>query len=241
MKSDPEKTNLRVKPPRIVKNLLRGSVAAIISSIVFTQQSASAASPLKIIDEINLAGGPYGLAVTPDSSTVYIALLDANAVAVLDTTTNTVTTTIPLTSSTYGTPAFVAISPDGSTAFVDEQGGDGIAVISTASNSVVGYYPAAIEAGSIPAGITVTPDGTQLWVANEGAGDNDGSVSIIEISSMAIVNTIQTGGFCTQIVFSPDGTSAYALGDGDFVSVIDTASQTITKNITNKNLTGGFY
>jgi YVTN family beta-propeller protein len=211
-----------------------------LSSIVL-QGSANAGSPLKVIANIDLAGDPYGLACTPDSSTVYIALLDANAVAVVDTATNTVTSTIPLSTTSYGDPAFVAITPDGSTVFVDEQGGDGIAVISTASNSVVGYYPAATEPGNIPAGVAVTPDGTQLYVANEGTGNNDGSISIVDTSKFAIVNTIQTRGSCNEVVFSPDGTTAYALNSGNFISVIDTASQTITKTITNKKLSVAFY
>src|SRR5215472_1639850 len=63
---------------------------------------------------IPVGNNPYGVAVTPDGSTVYVANHDANTVAVIDTASNTVAATIPVGNNPYG----VAVTPDGSTVYV---------------------------------------------------------------------------------------------------------------------------
>jgi YVTN family beta-propeller protein len=57
---------------------------------------------------------PYGVAVTPDGSKVYVANLDSNNVSVIAAATNTVVTTIPVGFNPLG----VAVSPDGSKVYI---------------------------------------------------------------------------------------------------------------------------
>src|SRR6516225_2705036 len=53
---------------------------------------------------------PFGVAVAPDGSRVYVAISTTGTLSVIDTTTNAVTTTIPVGTQVGG----VAVTPDGS-------------------------------------------------------------------------------------------------------------------------------
>jgi YVTN family beta-propeller protein len=67
---------------------------------------------------------------TPDETKVHVGNSDNNSVYVIDTTTNTVTVTIPVGSVPWG----VAVSPDGTRIYVI----DGfVSVINTGLNRVV--------------------------------------------------------------------------------------------------------
>ena len=67
----------------------------------------------------------------------YITNLDANTVSVIDTTSNTVTATIPVGADPWG----VAVTPDGSTVYVANDGDGTVSVIATASNTVTATIP----------------------------------------------------------------------------------------------------
>jgi len=71
----------------------------------------------------------------------YITNLDASTVSVIDTTSNTVTATIPVGSGPLG----VAVTPDGSTVYVANEAQGTVAgtvsVIATASNTVTATIP----------------------------------------------------------------------------------------------------
>ena len=69
--------------------------------------------------------------IAPDGTKVYVTTIHDN-VSVIDTTTNTVSATIPVGIS----PTAVAITPDGTKAYVNN-GRDGtVSVINTATNTV---------------------------------------------------------------------------------------------------------
>jgi YVTN family beta-propeller protein len=112
---------------------------------------------------------PWGLAVTPDGSKVYVANSSLPGfVTVIDTATNAVTATIPNGSVNYA----VAVSQDGSKVYVTNTGSNSVSVIDTATNTV----KATIPAGSYPWGVAVTPDGSRVYVANETVA---GTVSVM--------------------------------------------------------------
>jgi YVTN family beta-propeller protein len=81
---------------------------------------------------------PFGVAVTPDGSKVYVT--NSNSVSVIATPTNTVTATIPV--GGLG----VAVTPDGSKVYVANHGSNSVSVINTATNTVT----ATIPVGNVP-------------------------------------------------------------------------------------------
>ena len=69
----------------------------------------------QVIATIGVGDGPWGLAVTPDGSKVYVTnYLQGNNVSVINTATTQVVTTIPVGASPHG----IAVTPDGSKVYV---------------------------------------------------------------------------------------------------------------------------
>lgn len=104
---------------------------------------------------INLDQKPYGLAITPNGARAYVAQLFGGSVAVIDTVTDTVVTTVDVGEASG--PISVAVTPDGSHVYIANRSSDEIAVISTATNTVTGTIPV----GDGPFAIAFTPDGSR--------------------------------------------------------------------------------
>jgi YVTN family beta-propeller protein len=120
-----------------------------------------------VIATIPVGTFPWGVAVSPDNSKVYVSNLQSTAipgtVSVIDTATNTVTATIPM--GVY--PEGMVVTPDGSRVYVSQNTRPGtVSVIDTATNTVT----ASIPVGSAPIGVAVTPDGSKVYVANADSG-----------------------------------------------------------------------
>ena len=109
----------------------------------------------------------------------YVANSASSSVSVIDTTTNTVTATVPVGLC----PTGVAITPDAARVYVTNQCSNSVSVIDTASNAVV----ATIGVGSIPVGVAIAPNGTRAYVANADYSAN--SVSVIDTASNTLIAT----------------------------------------------------
>jgi YVTN family beta-propeller protein len=90
------------------------------------------------------------VAVTPDGKHAYITNSGSNNVSVIDTATNTVGATVPVSA-----PGTVAVTPDGKHAYVTQGFGSApnVSVIDTATNTVVDT----VAAGNTPLGVAVGP------------------------------------------------------------------------------------
>jgi YVTN family beta-propeller protein len=143
---------------------------------------------------------------------------------VIDTGTNTVTTTIMVQG-----PDDLAITPDGRYVYVTvNTGTNAVQVIDTTTNTVVQtiLMPS-------PESIAITPDGKYAYVTNQGAD----TVSVIEIATNTIVTTIPTLINPDQIAITPNGKTAYVgyFDPNPGVSVIDIATNTLTQTISGIN------
>jgi YVTN family beta-propeller protein len=149
---------------------------------------------------------PAGMALSPDGSKLYVALNGANKLAVIDTATNTVTSTIPVGNA----PRQVVLADNGTVAYVSNEGGfpakpgqftnmsDGTPIVSnkvtgaasTGTVSVVnlktGREEQEIKVGLQPTAIFL--DGNALMVANS----NDDSMSVIDTDTNTVAQTLST-------------------------------------------------
>jgi YVTN family beta-propeller protein len=166
---------------------------------------------------------PFGVAVSPDGSKVYVAnagyATHNSTVSVIATATNTVIGTIPVGYLANG----IAVTPDGSTVYVATANSSSVSVISTATNTVVGTIPV----GYIPEGVVVavSPDGSKLYVTNASGG----TVSVISTATNTVVGTIPVS-FPFGVAVAPDGSKVYVTS-GSGVAVIDTTTNTVTATI----------
>jgi YVTN family beta-propeller protein len=76
---------------------------------------------------------PYGIAVTQDGTTVYVANAGDDTVSVIDTAANNVTATVRVGTGPIG----VAVTPDGKKVYVANYGSNNVSVIDTATNMIV--------------------------------------------------------------------------------------------------------
>jgi len=107
----------------------------------------------------------------------YVGLFGDQSVAVLDTVTQKVIKTIPVTA-----PDGLIVTPDGKKVYVSSTDSGSVKVISTADDTLAG----SIDVGAKPAGIAVTPDGTRVVAAVGGANE----AVIIDTSSDTVVKHV---------------------------------------------------
>ncbi len=143
-----------------------------------------------------------------------------NSVDVINTTTNTVSTTI-----TVGTnPMGISVSPDGSKVYVANDGSFSVSVISTATNTVTGT----ISVGTSPFGLSISPSGNKVYAVNS----TTNSVSVINTSTNTVSATIPVGIGPYGVSVSLNGSKVYVANDnGNSISVIDTITNTVSATI----------
>jgi YVTN family beta-propeller protein len=127
---------------------------------------------------------PFGVAVSPDGSTVYITNTNPGGPGNLSVV-NPATGMLIADPEVGLDPEGVAVSPDGSTVYVanfSNGSGNTVSVISTATNTVT----QSITVGQGPTGVAVAPNGT-VYVTNF----TDNTVSVI--SNNAVTTTIPVG------------------------------------------------
>jgi YVTN family beta-propeller protein len=89
-----------------------------------------------VTNTVKIRGNPFGVAVNPEGTKVYVTNNDEyfSTVSVIDTATNRITTTIPVGSDPMG----VAVTPDGKKLYVAINLYNTVSVIDTATNTVTG-------------------------------------------------------------------------------------------------------
>ncbi len=149
---------------------------------------------------------------------VYVGNHKSHNVSVIDTATDTVTTTIEGVYRPHG----VAITPDGTRAYVTNYGyGQIVSVIDTETNTVVDTV---CGVGSDPCGIAITPDGTRAYVANRVSNN----VSVIDITDNVVIATVATASYPVSVAITPDSSRAYVANQtGRRITIINTATNVV--------------
>jgi YVTN family beta-propeller protein len=179
------------------------------SVLPFDAFTGVAASPIPI------SGHLWGVAITPDGATAYVADESTDSVIPVDTATDVPGTSIPVGPS----PRTLGITPDGEKLYVANIGGSSVTPIDLATNTA----GAPIAVGVSPHGIAIAPDGGHVYVANF---DSE-SISVIDVATDTVSATISARGRPYTLAITPDGTTLYVTNVGNnHVTRIDTASET---------------
>ncbi|WP_316843180.1 gliding motility-associated C-terminal domain-containing protein [Pedobacter psychrodurus] len=160
-------------------------------------------------------GEPSGLTLSPDGSKLYVTDYNqyVNLLRVINTTDNSVITSIPIGNNSWG----VVVSPDGRFVYTVSAGDGTITVINTQTNSVM----ATISLGQAPFNICISADGKFLYVTNYGSN----MVSVINTQTNVVSATINTGQGPSDLALSLDGSRLYVSNSvANTVSVINTSN-----------------
>jgi YVTN family beta-propeller protein len=191
-------------------------------------------------------GAPSGLSISPDGSTLYVALNEKSTLGIINLSTDVVTQV-----STGGFPYTTVATKDGSTVYVSNWGGrlpvkgdltDGSNPVVVTSNGLpsngtisvystgAGTVTSTIQVGLHPSAMALSPDGSTLYVCNS----TSDSISVISTATNTVVDTIPVQPYSeaplgtepNAIAVSADGTTLYvANGANNSISVIQPGFQ----------------
>ena len=134
----------------------------------------------------------------------------------------------------------LGIGQDGTHLLVLDQNTNTMFMPNTGSNSVTmveGIMAGPSESkltvipipGDLPEGIDLSPDGREIWTATR----NDGGVSIIDVASRRVVQTLNLGmKDANRLKFTPDGRVLIIDGEAAALVVMDAAARAEIKRVT---------
>jgi len=160
----------------------------------------------------------FGAVSAQAQAKAYVANNGDDTLSVIDVATNTVIGTIPVA----GGPQMLVISPDNSRAYVTTSS-NGVAVVDLATSSVI----ANVTVDTSPFYLTQSLDGAFVYVNNFDLG---GTTSVIDTATNTVAATLTIGaGPANGIAATPDGASVWTANGKGVISVINTATNTITQ------------
>jgi YVTN family beta-propeller protein len=180
----------------------------------------------KVVATIPIPDGPpQYLAFAPDGSRLYVSVFNdpdrsINRVAVLDTQTNTVLTTIPVGSRPYA----LAVRPDGSEIYVPNHDSGTVSVIDTAANALV----TDIRVKPNPHWVDFSRDGTRAYTANH----ESNLISVLDTGTREVVAEIPVQTSPHSVAIHPDRPLLANVNyDADSVTVTDTTTDTVVATV----------
>ena len=166
------------------------------------------------------AGGPFGIAVSPDGASVYSANFGAASVSQFDVQDGgTLSPKSPATAPAGTGANGVAISPDGASLYVTNANDASISQYDVGADGTLSPKSASTVFSGLlafPLGIVVSPDGASVYAGNLGAP----TISQYDVGADGTLSpkspsTAASGTATEAIAISPDGTSLYAANTGD--------------------------
>ena len=152
----------------------------------------------------------------------YVSKYNTGEVAVIDTTDNSLFTTI----ENVGTnPYNFAITPDGSTVYVSNLGGGTVAIIDSATNTISDIT---MTGFNVTRGVALKADLSELYIAS--ANDNKVYVCDLPRTVTGACEASVTGTFSypVNLAITPDGSSVYVPNyTNHTVSVVQTSNNTV--------------
>jgi serine/threonine-protein kinase len=145
---------------------------------------------------------------------------DRHLIGVLDTTTNEMVTTIPVSSR----PFAAACSPDGTQLWVPSHDDARVDIIDTATNRLIGSVPVPPN----PHWLAFSADGRKVYAACH----DSNVVAVLDTLTFTVARTIPVGASPHSTALSPDGRSLAVVDySSSQVSIIDTEHDTEVKRL----------
>jgi YVTN family beta-propeller protein len=153
---------------------------------------------------------------------MYVTNAYSGNVSIIDTATQTVTSTI-LTVGKY--PQGIAVNATGTRAYVANSDSSDVTILDLVNNKTLATVPIA---SGYPVGVALNANDTRVYVTS----NSNGQVSVIDTASNTVIATVPVGSYPMGVAFNPSGTRVYVANrTPGSVSVIDTATNTAVATI----------
>lgn len=200
---------------RILATIAAGAVA--VTGLVLLPPAASAADNIATIP---VGPSPWDVAISPDGTTAYVSVRDADTLAVVSLESNSKTGDIGVGDEPQG----VAVSADGSRVYVANYAGNSVSVVNTATTSVV----ATIPVPGTPKGLVLAPDGGRLYAALT----QQDKVVAISTATLSVESEVVVGDDPHSVAITPDGYKALVTNGGDnTVSVLNLPAMAVSQTV----------
>jgi YVTN family beta-propeller protein len=176
----------------------------------------------KLESIIPLPGAGADWALLKSKDALYLTLPDLSSVAVINTLTRKLVTTIPVGEKVK--PMRIAVQPDGRYVWVGLDGSAKVAVIDPATNKVV----STVEAGAGLHNIAFTSDSRFAYVTNT----TSDTVTAIDTKTLSKVSDIAAGKTPVPVAYSSASGLVYVAAlNGGAITVINPSRQQVVKSI----------
>ncbi len=210
-----------------LRRMRRGIVLVAVLVVALGAVPAAGAAPSLLTDSVGPLASPYGIAVSPDGSSVRVMEPGADdTVAYVDAATNAISgADVTVGNNAY----FGAFDGTGGIFYTANNGTGANSVSVIVDRSVV----ATLTVGSRPYLIQSTAGGTKIVTMNQGDGGSAvPSVSLIDTATPSVDRTIAVGSAGQTLNFMavhPAGTTAWASSQsGAFVKAVNLATGAVT-------------
>lgn len=168
------------------------------------------AKTAKVTDTIPLDGKhPRGIAVSPDDSTAYVALMGDDRTVEVDLDSGKV---LPFATTGDG-PRHLLTSPDGSKVYISNNGQGTVSEVDARSGKVTRE----VTVGNQPRSMTMSPDGGALYVGNYGSS----TMSKIRTSDFEVTHTEKVDDLPIGITYEPTKKRVWVASYGGSIIVFD--------------------
>lgn len=179
-------------------------------------------SKTKLESIVELPGSGADWVLSENKKFLYVTLPEQSAVAVINTITKRLVTTLTIGEKTK--PMRLALEPGGRNVWIGLDGSASVAAIDTASNKLAAIIPA----GAGLHNIAFTEDGRFAYVTNSDAD----TVSVIDIKKLDKVADIKVGKTPVPVAYGSASRLIYVAAiNGASIAVIDPAKQQVVKSI----------
>lgn len=203
--------------PLVLAAALAASPAAaetiFVSDEASTCVQAVAAATLQLLECIEVGDRPRGLVASRDGKHLYVAVSNANRIAVIDAATRKV-----LRSFSAGSdPETFALSPDEKTIYIGNEDANLLSIIDAAS----GALRQEVEVGGEPEGTAVSPDGRIVVQSSE----TSSMAHVIDAGTGKVLANLMVDTRPRFVAFTPDGRTFWVSSEvRGTVTIFETAT-----------------
>jgi YVTN family beta-propeller protein len=187
--------------------------AALIGSTALIRGDVAT---MTFVSPVEVGLTPPHVAFNPAGTVVFATLQTGRGLAVVDATTNTLITTMPLGSDGFN----LLVGPDGEHVYVTTAEGT-LYVVNAATYEV----DTTLAVGAAANGLAFSSGGDVLYVSSRDAG----TVVAIDPVTNAIRRTYPIGGMPQRLAVSPDGSELYVANEVHGLDVVNVATGGVTQ------------